>query len=209
MVEIRPQETALLVVDLQNGMCHPRGTLGLSGVDTTELEAIVPRIERLVGMCRAAGIPDIWSKQIHYPDDRGRDSHRIMPHTRKRMRLACEAGTWDAEIVGELARLITPETHVIEKHKWGMFYGTRLEPLLRILGANLLVVCGTTTNACVDTTVREAYMRDFDVVVVEDCVAGVDELWHRCALEVWRHYVGEVVPLAEIEGALAGQEVAT
>jgi ureidoacrylate peracid hydrolase len=208
MITLHPDETALLLIDMQNGMIHPEGTLGLSGVDTAELQALVPAVARLVGACRAAGIPDIWSRQIHFAHDRARDAHRITPHTRKRARIACEAGTWDAEIVDELQPLLNDDSVVIEKHKWGCFYGTRLEPLLRILGTRLLIVCGTTTNACVDTTLREAAMRDFDVVVPADAVGGIDEAWRGPALAVWERYIGEVVTVDEIEQQLASLEAA-
>lgn len=202
MVELRPEETALLVIDLQNGAYHPDGTLPASGVEVDGLRATIPPIERLVGLCREAGIPDIWTRQHHYPEDRGRSAHRIPHHTLKRNRVAFQAGTWDAEIVDELRPLITPETQVLDKHKWSAFYGTRLEPLLRILGTRLLLVCGGTTNACVESTVRDAFMRDYDVVVVRDCVGGVNPAWHEAALEVWDMYVGQVVDLAEVAAQL-------
>lgn len=198
MIELRPHESALLLIDMQNGMIHPEGTLGISGVDTAEMQEMIPRVGDLVAACRDAGIPDIWSKQVHFEQDRGRDGHRIVPHTRKRARIACQAGSWDAEIVDELLPLLTADSYVIEKHKWGCFYGTRLEPLLRILGTKLLIVCGTTTNACVDTTLREAGMRDFDVVVPIDAVGGVDDEWRAAALAVWDRYIGELVTVDDI-----------
>jgi ureidoacrylate peracid hydrolase len=87
---------------------------------------------------------------------------------------------------------------VIDKHRWSVFYGTRLDPLLSILGTRLLIVCGAATNTCVETTVRDAYMRDLDVVIVSDCVAGVNTVWHETALEVWTQYVGELVTCEEL-----------
>jgi ureidoacrylate peracid hydrolase len=202
MIELRPHETALLVIDAQNGMCHPGGTLGQSGVDVTHLQRIVPRIARLVEVCRQAGIADIWSRELHYPHDVSRDAHRIPPHTLKRARIPCQIGTWDAEIVDELKPLIRETSHVIDKHRWSAFHGTRLSPLLSILGTRLIIVCGAATNTCVDTTVRDAYMRDFDVLIVSDCVAGVDESWHDVALAVWAQYVGALTTLDELTQAL-------
>lgn len=203
MVTIKPEETALLVIDMQNGACHPEGTFGMSGMDITPMQELVPRVRRLVEVCQSAGIRDIWTEQNHYLNDEGRNSHRIPHHTRKRARLLCEKGTWDAETVGELKELWTPQTEVLEKQRWSAFYGTRLEPLLRILGTRLLIVCGVTTNACVDTTVRDAFQRDYDVVIVRDCVGGVNQEWHETALEVWDWYVGEVVTLDEVAEQLS------
>ncbi|WP_069804991.1 cysteine hydrolase family protein [Thermogemmatispora onikobensis] len=196
--QIDPRETALLVIDVQNAFCHPRGTLGLSGVDTGPLAAIIPHIRRLVEVCKVCGIPDIWTIQHHFAEDCTRELHRITPHTQKRARIACQPGTWDAEIVAELQPLIDERSHLIEKHKFSAFYGTRLEVLLRILGRRLLLITGTTTNACIDTTVREAYMRDYDIVVVRECVGGIDPAWHDMALAVWERYIGAVVSLDEL-----------
>ncbi|MDR7522723.1 MAG: isochorismatase family cysteine hydrolase [Armatimonadota bacterium] len=202
-------DTALLVIDAQNAFLHPEGTLGLSGVDMSLLTAVIPPLRRLIPACKAAGIPDIWSLQHHLPEDHTRALHRIQPHTAKRARLACQPGTWDAEIVDELKPLIDAGSHLIEKHKFSVFYGTRLEVLLRILGRRTLIVTGSTTNACVDTTIREAYMRDYDLLIVSDCIGGVRRDWHEMALAVWAQYCGAVVTsdqvLAMVGAARAGR----
>ena len=191
-------DTALLVIDVQNAFLHPEGTLGLSGVDTTALRAIVPPLRRLIGACKARGIPDIWTVQYHLPDDRTRSLHRIQPHTQRRARIACQPGTWDAEIIDELKPLLDARSHIIEKHKFGAFYGTRLEVLLRILGRRTLLITGATSNACVDTSIREAYMRDYDLLIVADCIGGVRRDWHEMALEVWAQYCGLVVTSEQV-----------
>ncbi len=197
-VMLSPRETVLLVIDMQNAFCHPAGTLGLGGVDLGPLQATIPRVRRVIELCRATGIPDIWSRQIHYLTDRARDAHKILPHTLRRPRVACQPGSWDAEIVDDLKDLLTPRTEIIDKHKFSCFYGTRLAPLLRILGARLLLICGTTTNLCVDSTIRDAYMRDYDVIVVKDAVGGVNPLWHDMALEVWARYMAELMTVDEV-----------
>ncbi|MFQ5913137.1 MAG: cysteine hydrolase family protein [Nitrospinota bacterium] len=195
---IIPEETALLVIDAQNGMCHPKGTLAKSGVDVGPLQAILDPIAEVVRACQEAGIPDIWTRQEHYAEDKSREAHRIQHHTRKRVNIACQKGTWDAEIVDELKPFINEKSHVIGKQKFSGFYGTNLEVLLRILGVRLLVFTGTTTNLCIETTLRDAYMRDYDCVIVGDCVAGVNPEWHRVSLEVWRRYMGLVVTHREL-----------
>lgn len=200
---IHPREAALLVIDMQNAFCHPDGTLARSGADVSMCRAIVPRVAELVGTCRAAGIPDIWTLQEHFVDDRGRAAHRIAPHTARRKGVAAARGTWDAELVDELKPLLDERSHVIRKHRFGVFYGTRLEVLLRALGARTLIVTGTTTNACVDTSIREAYMRDYDLVIVEDCIGGLDPELHRAAVKVWTFYMGLVVKAADLPGLIS------
>ena len=198
MVSIIPEQTALIVVDMQKGACHPDGTLGRSGVDLQPARETIPRVRELVEFCRGYGIPDIWTVQHHYAVDRGREAHRIPHHTTKRATIAFQKGSFDAEIVDELKGLIGPTTEVIEKHKWSGFYCTRLLPLLRILGSRLVIVVGLTTNLCVETTARDAAMHDFDVVLVGDCIAGVNPDWDAFSKQVWQFYIGEVVQLHEV-----------
>lgn len=202
MVELLPAETALLVIDPQNAFCHPDGTLGVSGVPMEPLVAPIAPIRRLIEACRAAGVVDIWTRHLNHADDPGRLAHRITPHTSKRRKVAAQPGTWDAEFVGELNDL-APADRIVTKHRWSAFYATNLEARLRVLGARLVIVCGSTTNACIDTTVRDAYMRDFDVVIPRSCVGGVRGDWHETALAVLAQYAGEVVELEEIEAQLA------
>lgn len=203
MVSIRPAETALLVIDPQNAFCHPEGTLGQSGVDVTSMVEMVPRIAELVRLCRSHGIPDIWTRHYNFGTDAGRDAKRITPHTHKRKTIACQPGTWDSEFVSELASLVTDDTHVVVKHRWSAFFRTRLESLLGILGTRLMILCGSTSNACIETTSRDACMRDLDVVIVRDAIGGVRRDWHETAMAVWSHYVGEVVTLDDVRQMIA------
>lgn len=193
-----PRSSALLVVDMQNAFVHPEGTLGISGVDTSRLAAVVPRIADLVRRFQAARVPVLWTVQEHFEVDRRRARKRLPAHTARRKRVSALAGTWDAEIVDELKPLVTDPALVIRKHRFGAFYQTRLEVTLDMLGVEALFVAGTTTNACVETTIREAYLRDYDVVAVRDCVAGVDPEWERVAHAVWSQYFGVVADSAEV-----------
>lgn len=190
--------TALLVIDPQNAFCHPEGTLGISGVDIEPARAMMPKLRALIEMCRAFGVPVIWTAQVHLPVDAGRDRKRLASHTTKRKQVSALAGSWDAEFVDELKDLADDPTYVITKHRFGAFHETRLELLLDMLGVEALLVTGATANACVETTLREAYLRDFDVVAVTDCIAAVRPEWEPTAHAVWAQYLGELASSAEI-----------
>ena len=181
--------SALLVIDMQNAFVHDRGTLGVSGVNTKRLAAIVPAMKALVGHCQATGMPVIWTVQEHFQADAARARKKLAAHTAKRKQVSALAGSWDEAIIDELKALaeINPSM-VVRKHRFGAFYATRLEQLLRMLGTQTLFVTGTTTNACVETTIREAYLRDYDVVAVTDCISGINEEWEQTALQVWGQY---------------------
>lgn len=186
---IDSRTSALLVIDMQNAFVHEKGTLGISGVDTKRLAAIVPTLKHLVERLDDASVPVIWTLQEHLAVDASRASKKLAAHTAMRRQISCLAGTWDGEIIEELKSLAAKNpTNVIRKHRFGAFYQTRLEMLLRQLGTRTLFITGTTTNACVETTIREAYLRDYDVVAVGDCISGVNDEWEHAAQRVWQQY---------------------
>lgn len=188
-----PRTSALLVIDLQNAFIHDKGTLGISGVDTQRLSAIVPTLAELIPRCQAAGIPVIWTVQEHFAVDASRARKKLAGHTSRRKQVSALAGTWDEEIVEELKPLaaVNP-AYVIRKHRFGAFYETRLEMMLKMLGTRTLFVAGTTTNACVETSIREAYLRDYDVVALDDCISGVNGEWEQTGKKVWKQYFCEI-----------------
>ena len=195
--------SALLVIDMQNAFCHPEGTLGQSGLDTDRLGSIIPAVLETVEDCQAAGMPVIWTLQEHFENDRRRARKRLPAHTSKRKGVSAVAGSWDARI--ELQHLVTDPSLVVRKHRFGGFYETRLHILLEQLGVKALFVTGLTANACVETTMREAYLRDYDVVAIEDCIAGVRPQWEAMAKEVWQQYFGVICSRQEFRQWLLQQ----
>jgi ureidoacrylate peracid hydrolase len=188
-----PRTAALLVIDLQNAFIHDKGTLGISGVDTKRLSSIVPVLADLIPRCQAAGIPVIWTVQEHFAVDASRARKKLAGHTSRRKQVSALAGSWDEEIVEELKPLAASNpSYVIRKHRFGAFYETRLEMMLKMLGTRTLFIAGTTTNACVETSIREAYLRDYDVVALNDCISGVNSEWEETAKKVWKQYFCEV-----------------
>jgi ureidoacrylate peracid hydrolase len=109
------------------------------------------------------------------------------------------------DFVEELQAVVDSDDEIIVKHKMSCFYQTRLEEVLRLWGVSTLIVVGVSTYVCVESTIRDAYYRDFDIIVVEDCVAGSDEPLHRATLEKTRRYFGEVLSIKELEKSLAEQ----
>jgi len=196
--QLDPARTALLVIDMQNAFVHDEGTLGASGVDVAPAQATIAPHRALIEACRTARMPVIWTLQVHLPDDASRARKRLSSHTAKRKRVSALAGTWDAELVDELKDLADDPTYVVVKHRFGAFYETRLDALLRMLGVEALLITGVTANACVETTLREAYLRDYDVVAVTDCIAAVRPEWEPTAHAVWSQYLGELAASDEV-----------
>ncbi|GAA1933610.1 isochorismatase family protein [Nocardioides marmoribigeumensis] len=200
---LRAERAALLVIDPQNAFCHPEGTLGISGVDVAPAQAAIGRIRELASAFQEAGLPVVWTQQVHLARDVSR-SRKVLPsHTQKRNRVSALSGTWDADFVDEVKDLVTDPTYVVVKHRFGGFYETRLQALLDMLGVNALFIVGVTANACVETTLREAYLRDYDVVAVRDGIAAVRPEWTETAEGVWAHYLGVVSDTEEVLGWLS------
>ncbi len=197
--DIELKTAALLVIDMQNAFIHEKGTLGVSGVDTKRLATIIPAVRKLVEGCQAATIPVIWTVQEHFAVDASRARKKLAAHTARRKQVSALAGSWDEEIVDELKTLaaVNP-SYVVRKHRFGAFFETRLDMLLRMLGTRTLFIVGTTTNACVETSIREAYLRDFDSVAVLDCISGVNSDWEQSAQKVWKQYFCETANSSDV-----------
>ena len=191
---------ALLVVDMQNGFCHPEGSfarigLGLEGADTAVRNAAVA-----IGQARQAGLPVVYTRHLYRPGraDEGRALKQNSAALAGVNGLA--AGTWDADVVDELG--CRPGDLIVDKVRFDAFQWTSLEPLLHGLGVAELVVCGVVTNICVETTIRSAFMRDFPVIMLADCCAAATRRLHELSVEVLSSY-----QLAEIASITGGFDV--
>jgi len=193
------KDSALIIVDMQNGFCHEDGFMNKIGLDwTTSRDAVEP-VDRLAKAARAAGMPVFYTRYSLNADysDAG-----LLPEVYPQI---VEVGgmvrdTWDGAIVDELAP--QPGDRVIDKTRYSAFYDTTLEEQLRELGIDTVIVCGVTTNVCVESTVRDAFFRDFRIVVPSDATAAVSPDLHEGSLNDFRYAFGQVVTTAELEEAI-------
>ena len=98
--------------------------------------------------------------------------------------------------------MCSSDLYVFAKHRASAFYDTTLEAILRMRAIDLLLVCGVTTNYCVDSSVRDAYARDLEVVLVADACAALDEDLHRATLRNTAALHGRVATIDEVAAAL-------
>ncbi len=205
---INPAETALIAVDMQNGFCDYDGSISKGGGDVSMQHDTIPAVRTLVEAAREHGILDIWTKQEHYPDDITKTRHKITPHT---LRWSAGAtalrGTWDSEFVAELKDLTETTEEVVVKHRFSAFMDTRLDTLLRMKGITTLIVTGVATTHCVETTVRDAYQKDYDVVVVSDAVGALNKPAHDASLYMIDRFFGVVLPSADVLQLIAGESI--
>lgn len=195
---IDPTCTALLVIDMQKGFCDPESRMEKAGIGTENQRAIVPDLLRLVDLARGWEMPVLFSQQIHYPEDVTRRRRRIPSHIDKQSWAPCLRGTWEVDFIDEVAAAIRPEDLIVEKHRASVFFETTLDTKLRMLGIEQILISGCNTDFCVETTIRDGYYRDLDVIVVGDCVAGPRRRFHEDTLAKVETYFGAVVTLAEL-----------
>ncbi|MCS0634474.1 cysteine hydrolase [Streptomyces sp. LP05-1] len=192
--EVRPERTALLVIDMQDEFVRT----GWSPYWVPAATRMAVRLRRLVEACRAASVPVIWTifDDTHLGLDRPRALRRL-PHADTGW---CRPGP--AEVWGPMG--CRPDEVVIRKPSYGAFYDTPLDTVLRNLGRDTVVVTGTLTNYCCGTTARQAYERGYQVVFGSDVTATDDESRQEPELAVLRKGFALVLTAEEIAAALAG-----
>lgn len=187
---------ALLVVDMQNGFCHEKGSFAKIGMQS-EPEAIIPRINELRSAFRAANMPIFFLRtgyNADYSDRRGRDRGDKIEQLQGLIR-----GSWDADILNEL----TPEPNesVINKTRFSGFLSTILEKTLKERGVNHVIMTGVGTDVCVESTARDAYQMNFGVTTVSDATGTCNQEDHLAALHALRTF-GGTASTAEVVEAL-------
>lgn len=196
------QTPALVVIDMQNGFVDERGFMNKIGLGYEDVAACVAPIQRLVAAARAAGLPVFYTRTWLSPDYS--DGGLMIARWPAMAEVgACKADSWDAQIVDELAP--APGERIIDKTRYTAFYKTTFEQQLVELGVDSLIVCGCTTEICVESTVRDAFFRGLRITVAEDAVAASSRQNHEDALRVIRFGFGDVDPTDEIVAALAGR----
>lgn len=189
---------AVLVIDVQNDFCHDDGTHGRCGADLRSVQRVTGPIMCLLDAVRPSGVPVIFAR-THHDAWTDREGHYVRQTPRGSVH-HLRPGGWGSEFYGIEP---SPDDRVLVKHRYSAFFGTELDIVLRNIGAQCLLVAGVATNVCVDTTVRDACMRGYDPVVIEECVAAYSEEAHRAALDTIDRHFGAVAPLEAVTSAFA------
>ena len=199
--DVPKHDTALIVVDMQRAFFDNNDSLGQAGLDVTPLRAAIPGTVRLVNLARASGVPVIFTRYVYMPGmvDFGR-KHGARAEERVNSN-SLGHGTAEIELIPELG--VRPDEIIIDKSRPSAFYGTRLEPVLTGMGIRNLIVCGVTTNICVETTVRDAGQKDYGTFVVADAVGEFLPERNHYALFGMGWSFGNVINIADIERSWA------
>ena len=184
-----PEQSALLIIDMQRDFLEPQGFGEMLGNDVSQLRRTIEPNKRLLAAWRAAGLLVIHTREGHRPDLADLPpSKKIRGHgaitigdtgPMGRILVRGEAGH---DIIPELKP--EPGEPVVDKPGKGAFFATDLQTILQSRGIRQLIVTGVTTEVCVHTTVREANDRGYDCLVVEDCAGSYFPEFHAMAIRM-------------------------
>ena len=188
-VDLDWSKTALLIIDMQRDFLEPGGFGETLGNDVTRLKRAVAPCRDLLDAARANGLLVIHTREGHLPDLSDAPSAKIA-RGKPSLRIGDPGPMGRILIRGEAGHDIVPELYpvaseiVIDKPGKGAFYATALGDVLSKHGIDTLLVCGVTTEVCVNTTVREGNDRGYRCVVLADCCASYFPEFHEAGLNM-------------------------
>lgn len=196
---IDPMKTALLIVDLQNDFLDPKGAYGRAGQTAEAIAALPQKVKPLADALRAKG-GYVVSTQFTLVPGRGGEP-LISPHL-KELRPFLKKGDFQPGAWGhQLVDLLQPADFYVEKVAYSAFFQSRLEFVLKKAAVETLFVCGIVTNGGVASTLRDAHVRDFHCILLEDGCAAFSDDVHRTNVAALRS-VAEVMTCADFIAAL-------
>ncbi|MGD1820418.1 MAG: cysteine hydrolase family protein [Pleomorphochaeta sp.] len=176
-------KSALLIVDMVKDFTDENGL-----VFYPENRVILPKIKELLDVAREQDLLIIFFQHCYRKDKFDKNLISMRPN--------CIEGSGGEEI-DEMLDVDFKKDYVIKKRRYSGFFGTDLDLVLRENKIENTIIVGTKTNCCIRATAVDAYYRDYNVFVVEDCVATNDEIVNKVHLQDIDKYIGNVVNLTD------------
>jgi len=197
-----PKKSALVIIDMQGTFVAPE-----SPAEVPKARDIVPNINKLTAEARPLGVKIIWVTHANSHDSTGNDwdgffGHFVADGVRQRT-IESLSPDGNGQTVWPELDVDPNDMHVLKNRYSALIPGSsQLERILRSHGITNVLVAGTKTNVCCETTARDAMMLDFGVVMVSDCLAALSDEEHRAALETFIQQFGDVMTTHEVLSAL-------
>jgi ureidoacrylate peracid hydrolase len=194
---IDPASTALVVIDVQNDFAVPQVVCGAVGDDVSPVAPMIDRVKSLIAAARQADLFIIFVRAIY-------DEVVLSPALAEQyLRRGypngiCLTGSRGAELVEGIGPRDAPNEIVVTKHRYSAFWGSSIDLFLRTNGIQTLVLTGIATEVCVESTARDAFFRDYNIVVPADCVGSYSEERQKASLAVLARSFGIVTSSTEL-----------
>src|SRR5690349_3736025 len=199
--ELDPARTALVVIDLQQGFMNE--AVGFAPVPAAR--DIVPAVNRLAAAVRETGGGVFWIKNTH--DERCLTEWSVMhdtatPAARERRIAAMSEGTFGHELWPDLE--VRPEDEIVKKYRFSAFLPgmSQLPQRLSARGFDTVLITGTVTNVCCESSARDAMMTNFRTIMVSDGNAAQSQAEHEASLAAFYNVFGDVMDTDMIVAAL-------
>jgi ureidoacrylate peracid hydrolase len=207
--KVDPKHTALLVIDMQNDFIAEGGLISKDGRDTTEARKLGERLPPFLDAARAAGVLVIFVRNIYSTDTNYYLSDSWLEHSARQRKggytsiPVCPPNSWEGDFYGEVRP--KPGDPIVSKHRYSGFHNTDLDTILRANGIRTVIVTGVVTNVCVETTAREAFVRDYYVVAPRDGSAAYARADHDATMSNIERFFGQVSTLDELSTVWRGR----
>ena len=192
--------TALIIVDMQQGFLDDASAMGRMGFNLALLREALDPCVKLVETARQTEALIVFTRYVYQPDySDGGIMVELLPALKAEG--ALKAGDWEVELADVFGQ--RDGEVVIDKSKPSAFHGTMMDTVLAARGIERLIICGITTNCCVESTVRDASHRDYQTWVVTDAVAESARDRHDYAIQCMTMLFARGTTVAEVQAASA------
>lgn len=185
-----PCHTALIIIDMQRDSCETEGVGGMGGEDVSPLQRIILRVRKILDAAREAGLFIVHTREGHPPDLSTLHAMRRLSSRRAGAEIGDRGPMGRFLVRGEYGHDFVDDLQpeegeaVVDKPGLSAFYKTDLESVLREHGIKHAIVCGVTTECCVQSTIRSAIDRGFFVLTLKDCCASYYQDMHDATMRM-------------------------